>query len=136
MKVGDKVKVVAHGMSAHGFNIGDIVKVVDIDVNDGWHRFNDGDCSYWMTPSEYEPIHETPTIGASDQATIDRVLDATTGPVITETVKRIVPGVYGKVSVGFDGPDGGILVDLRCGITTRDDLTEAIATLTAIRDAM
>lgn len=71
------------------------------------------------------------------------------GPVITETVKRIVPGVYGRICIerGDDGDDG-VLVKLkladRCGVPDRGgchylnraELNVAIATLTAIRDAM
>ena len=72
------------------------------------------------------------------------------GPVVTETItrKRIVPGVYGKVSVNELDRDS---MDVRWfafvmgdhhkrktvhAQMTADDLTAAIATLTAIRDAM
>lgn len=67
---------------------------------------------------------------ASDQAVIDRVLaDTHTGPVITETVKRIVPGVYGDVAVH----DGYITVETSID---RKALLAAIATLQSIADAL
>ena len=55
-------------------------------------------------------------------------------PVITETVKRIVPGVYGPVNI-FEN-DG--LLEIYVSIMRADDkdkIDEAIAHLTAIRDA-
>lgn len=52
-----------------------------------------------------------------------------TGPVRTVTRHEIVPGVYGKVMVH---PCGDYTID-QC---TTDELTDAIATLTAIRNAM
>ena len=60
---------------------------------------------------------------------------ANQGPVREVTRKEIVPGVYGKLSVGFDGPNGELLIDLTQGLT-EDELTAAITTLTQIRDAM
>jgi hypothetical protein len=72
------------------------------------------------------------------------------GPVVTETItrKRIVPGLYGKVSVheldrdsmdarwfAFVAGDDHKLQTVHTRMTA-DDLTAAIATLTAIRDAM
>lgn len=66
------------------------------------------------------------------------------GPVTTVTVKRIVPGVYGRVNVA--AVDDGGLVQIRMvggheyhGLHTwwtAAELTDAISTLTAIRDAM
>jgi hypothetical protein len=52
------------------------------------------------------------------------------GPVITETVKRIVPGVYGAVGV-----QDGCLVNVAY-MRTADELRAAIATLTEIADAL
>lgn len=51
-------------------------------------------------------------------------------PVRTVTRKEIVPGVYGNVVVDYEG---GIRMDTT---TSADDLTAAIETLTAIRDAL
>lgn len=52
------------------------------------------------------------------------------GPVRTVTRKEIVPGVYGKVRV-YD--DGAVFM---YATTDRADLTAAIETLTAIKEAM
>jgi hypothetical protein len=52
------------------------------------------------------------------------------GPVITETVKRIVPGVYGAVGV-----QDGCLVNVAY-MRTAPELRAAIATLTEIADAL
>lgn len=57
------------------------------------------------------------------------------GPVITETVTRIVEGVYGWVEVGSINEDGEVYISI-CDRLSRDDLTAAIETLTAVRDAM
>lgn len=79
---------------------------------------------------------------------LDLVADAdplpATGPVRERTVRDIVPGVYGRVGVSspYDGkvrvhfvaPD---YVTAQLGAElTATELTDAIATLTAIRDAM
>lgn len=67
-----------------------------------------------------------------------------TGPVRERAIKEIVPGVYGRVGVSspYDGkvrvhfvaPD---YVTAQLGAElTATELTDAIATLTAIRDAM
>lgn len=59
-----------------------------------------------------------------------------TGTVITETVtrKRIVPGVYGRVVVERES-NGDMVIDAR-NMQVAAELTAAIETLTAIRDAM
>ena len=57
------------------------------------------------------------------------------GPVITETLIRIVPGTYGHVTVGSTTPDG-VLIGFLAARMKEDDLTEIIGTLTAVRDAL
>lgn len=54
----------------------------------------------------------------------------TTSPVRTVTRKEIVPGGYGRVVIDWQG---GIRMD---ATQDADDLTQAIETLTAIRDAL
>jgi hypothetical protein len=70
----------------------------------------------------------------SDYRIISRATK-TPSPVRTVTKQEIVPGVYGKVSVGFDGEGGSLLVDLTTGLGV-EDLAAAIETITQIRDAM
>lgn len=74
---------------------------------------------------------------------ISRANQAQTGPVRTVTRHEIVPGVYGRVAIGRAA--GGTVplgliddsgdFDLAARLDA-DELTAAIATLTAIRDAM
>jgi hypothetical protein len=77
------------------------------------------------------------TLDAEGFRIICRASDVTPkqpGPVVTETItrKRIVPGVYGDVVVWNDGTGNVSMMDCN----TVKGLTAAIATLTAIRDAM
>ena len=60
---------------------------------------------------------------------------AQTGPVRTVTRQEIVPGRYNGIDVGAENDDG-IHIDLQWVRYSADELTDAIATLTAIRDAM
>ena len=88
--------------------------------------------------------------GSKVPAPLDLVADAdplpAPGPVRERTVKEIVPGVYNRLQVvGYSPSDGSVslcLLDMNGGQAsldygfTRAELTDAIATLTAIRDAM
>lgn len=67
------------------------------------------------------------------------------GPVRTVTRHEIVPGVYGAVVVNAVSStddrvslslDSGIVLNHGKAVMTADELTDAIQTLTAIRDAM
>lgn len=62
------------------------------------------------------------------------------GPVITETVKRIVPGAYGCVRVGEVYGSGRIDIALHRSAEmlplSAAELRDAIATLTEIADAL
>jgi hypothetical protein len=57
------------------------------------------------------------------------------GPVITETVKRIVPGVYGAVTTS-ERNDSGVRISFPAARLDATELRAAIATLTEIADAL
>lgn len=67
---------------------------------------------------------------------ISRASETKPSPVrtVTTTRKEIVPGVYGRVVVERES-NGDMVTDAR-NMQTAAELTEAIATLTEIRDAM
>lgn len=79
--------------------------------------------------------------GESEFARMKRLyaddIAADTGPVRTVTRKEIAPGVYGRVVVEHNCAGQFCFHIYRPKITwKRDDLTDAIKTLTEIRDAL
>lgn len=66
--------------------------------DDGRVLLNGGDGSYWGYLSDTDDFVNWRIISRAKPA----------GPVITETVKRIVPGVYGKVRISAAFPDEGV----------------------------
>ena len=95
----------------------------------------------WWSDNQFPP----------DQAEFDRMkrlyaedMAAEKGPVRTVTKKEIVPGVYGCVSVSHAWPklavaliDPNVKADhIGHANLTKAELTDAIETLTRIRDAL
>lgn len=88
-----------------------------------------------------EKVHTKGILWNSRESGWRIISRANQGPVreVTTVRKEIVPGVYGKVEVWEDCSEGGMAVDVkpiriyRAGMA---ELTAAIDTLTAIRDAM
>lgn len=71
-----------------------------VDINDSTCRFRIVSRASDLSKLDYKAINVEKPIYEIEPDT--RPLEHfQSGPVITETVKRIVPGVYGKVSVGF-----------------------------------
>lgn len=76
----------------------------------------------------------------------DLISEWSEGPVVTETVKRIVPGVYGRVSVGTDSigyvsicltaPLGGEHREDHARSFDAPELRAAAAVLTQLADAL
>lgn len=58
------------------------------------------------------------------------------GPVITETVKRIVPGVYGSIRIDECASPNYISIELDDDVFNKDEIRAMIATLTQLIDAM
>lgn len=65
----------------------------------------------------------------------DIVSEWLTSPVVTKTVTEIVPGIYGTLQVSNVYPDG-VNIYANPGKWSANDISDAIATLTAIRDAL
>jgi hypothetical protein len=89
---------------------------------------------YWEAKSKLAQGCRTRwgAFGGHSMVALELVAEWIDGPVITETItrKRIVPGAYGKVVVCDD-----MTVSMHC-LQSLVDLSDAIATLTEIRDAM
>lgn len=118
-----------------GVQVGDVVECVKAGYKTTITSYVDG--SFYGTGIDH--------CAPYDEMAIFRLISRAQpkGPVITETVttKRIVAGDYGRVRVNWcDGNE--TCFQLRGGHWTaavkfsRDDLTAAIETLTAVRDAM
>lgn len=86
----------------------------------------------WTDDGRFHTIHNDCT----DYDLVAEWTDESTGPVITETVKRIKPGVYGRIVVGEHLTPGWI--DIRWPVPgcTADELRAAAATLNEIADAL
>lgn len=93
----------------------------------------DGGRHNWL----HLPFH----VGVPERKVANAPKTAQPSPVreVTTVRKEIVPGVYGRVEVWEDCSEGGLAVDvkpIRIDRAGMAELTNAIDTLTAIRDAM
>lgn len=120
-KVGDRVRRVKHSGIICNCPIGHETEVEDLTSSGFWYTGADGKRQNTPTPDDWELV-------------------APAGPTRTVTTTRteIVEGVYGIVAVSEDGS----MALWKHGIwaphirPTSAELTDAIATLTAIRDAL
>ena len=98
----------------------------DDGTTDIWY----GNSTHWRIISRANPYH---TLGAD----LMRVTPAKPSPVrtVTTTRKEIVSGQYGIVNVDANRPTGNPRIIVGA-VPTPTELTAAIATLTAIRDAL
>lgn len=121
-KVGDRVRRVAHSSVISNCPIGHEAEVLELMGSYGfWYEGADGARQNTPAPDDWE-------------------LAASASPVRERTIKEIVDGTYGKISVsGATRNRVGIKISRNSDLWTdftATELTAAIETLTTIRDAL
>ncbi|MCU0803421.1 MAG: hypothetical protein MUD11_16975 [Rhodobacteraceae bacterium] len=146
-RVGDVVECLDNTEVRNSYSKGGYY-VVGADDDLGFPVEPDGDFGAFRIIRRAPDAAPVSILGAHDGKLPDDLYDiiadnpAPAGPVITETVRRIVPGVYGRVMV-HSHDCGAVSLDF-CGqfgvssaeVLTATELRATIATLTEIADAL
>jgi len=132
-KVGDRVKLVKDGLSTTGaVGMEGVIKKIEDRTYPYLIELDKG-----LVYKSHAVSHQYRLTRADRGCFVSAVRPAPSGPVVEETVKRIVPGRYGVVEVRASAVKNGVwLFDLRKANPSKAEVLAAAETLRQIGEAM